>query len=146
MAAAVDGPPSASPLLAPHPRGPSGMVHSRRTCHCHSGGDGSRSVRAKGWVGGKREGSQASSTACHCSAAAAAAPKPHREQTPPPPRRHNFTPKTPRGPLPFTKVKRLPWFAGGCVAARAGCRAPPLRIRSRAITVLAEVTSLPQRR
>lgn len=109
-------PPSASPLLAPHPRVPSGMVHSRRTCHCHSGGDGSRSVRAEGWVGG-REGRKASSTACHCSAAAAAAPKPHREQTPFPPR-HNFTPQTPRGPLPFAKVKRLPWFAGGCVAAK----------------------------
>lgn len=76
--------PSASPLLAPHPRVPSGMVHSRRTCHCHSGGDGRRSVRAEGWVGG-REGRKASSTACHCSAAAAAAPKPHREQTPFPP-------------------------------------------------------------
>lgn len=34
------------------------------------------------------------------------------------PPRHNFTPKTPRGPLPFAKVKRLPWFAGGCVAAK----------------------------
>ncbi|XP_075883436.1 tight junction protein 1 isoform X11 [Nelusetta ayraudi] len=121
------------------------MVHSRRTCHCHSGGDGSRSVRAEGWVGG-REGRKASSTACHCSAAAAAAaaPKPHREQTPFPPR-HNFTPKTPRGPLPFAKVKRLPWFAGGLRSrkgAAAGCRAPPLRIRSRAITVLAESAAM----
>lgn len=74
---------SASPLLAPHPRGPSRVVHSRRTCHCHSGGDGSPSVSAEGWVGG-REARKAPSTACHCSAAAAAAPKPQREHLFPP--------------------------------------------------------------
>lgn len=47
-------------LGALHPCGPSGMVRSRRTCHCHSGGDGSRSVSAEGWReaegGGGREG------------------------------------------------------------------------------------------
>lgn len=71
-AAAVDSlslHPCSPPLL---PRGQTGMVSSRRTCHCHRGGDGSRSVRAEG---GRRK---ASSTACHCSAAAAAL-EPHQE-------------------------------------------------------------------
>lgn len=33
------------------PRGQTGMVSSRRTCHCHRGGEGSRSVRAEGGEG-----------------------------------------------------------------------------------------------
>ncbi|KAK5927853.1 hypothetical protein CgunFtcFv8_012965 [Champsocephalus gunnari] len=33
---------------SPSPRGQIGMVSSRRTCHCHRGGDGSRSVIAEG--------------------------------------------------------------------------------------------------
>lgn len=73
-AAAVDS--LSASLLPPSPplpsRGQTGMVSSRRTCHCHRGGDGSRSVRAEG---GRRK---ASSTACHCSAAAAAL-EPHQE-------------------------------------------------------------------
>lgn len=42
-------PPTPS-LLTPPPRGQTGMVSSRRTCHCHRGGGGSRSVRAEGGV------------------------------------------------------------------------------------------------
>lgn len=96
-AAAVDGLP-ASQLGALHPCGPSGMVRSRRTCHCHSGGDGSRSVSAEGWreAEGGRQRRKASSTACHCSAAAA---EPHREHLPSPFPRHNLFTKTPRGPV-----------------------------------------------
>lgn len=48
-AAAVD---SLSPsLLSALPCGQTGMVYSKWTCHCHSGGDGSRSVRAEGGEG-----------------------------------------------------------------------------------------------
>lgn len=85
-------------LGALHPCGPSGMVRSRRTCHCHSGGDGSRSVSAEGWreAEGGRQRRKASSTACHCSAAAA---EPHREHLPSPFPRHNLFTKTPRGPV-----------------------------------------------
>lgn len=46
-------------LGALHPCGPSGMVRSRRTCHCHSGGDGSRSVSAEGWREAEEGGGEA---------------------------------------------------------------------------------------
>ncbi|KAF7658740.1 hypothetical protein LDENG_00008350 [Lucifuga dentata] len=54
------------------PRGVKRVVRSRRSCQCHRGGEAAE-------VSERRGESEASSTACHCSAAAAAL-EPHREE------------------------------------------------------------------
>lgn len=76
--------------LPPSPRRESGMVYSMRTCHCHSGGDGSRSVRAEGGEGRLHPCLPLQCGGCCCSEATPGRPL-HSSSL-------SFSTKTPRGP------------------------------------------------
>lgn len=123
------------------PRRESGMVSSMRTCHCHSSGDGSRSVRAEG--GRLHPCLPLQCGGCCCSEATPGRPFHSSSVT--------FSTKTPRGPPrlwrwmaslvhPWVRYERATFQR----SRRSRADACPLVDRSEAITVQADVTWLPQ--
>lgn len=111
-----------SPPPPSSPRGQTGMVSSRRTCHCHRGGEGSRSVRAEeGWGEvGETEGFihclPLQCGGCCCSGATPGRPF-HSFSV-------RFSTSTPRGPLLLRRWMGFliyPWvrYLGVCFFAAA---------------------------
>lgn len=135
--------PRSLPLPPPTPRRESGMVSSMRTCHCHSSGDGSRSVRAEGGEGRLHPCLPLQCGGCCCSEATPGRPFHSSSVT--------FSTKTPRGPprlwrwmaslvYPWVRYERATFQR----SRRSRADACPPADRSEAITVQADVTWLPQ--
>lgn len=131
-----------SPLSTSPPRRESGMVSSMRTCHCHSSGDGSRSVRAEGGEGRLHPCLPLQCGGCCCSEATPGRPFHSSSVT--------FCTKTPRGPprlwrwmaslvYPWVRYERATFQR----SRRSRADACPPADRSEAITVQADVTWLP---